>query len=246
MTAWLANQLAREHRAELEPLLELGAGLRDATRNFAGDQLRDLSRQQSKLVYALVQQARQLARAAGRNVSEDVARGLDETLRAALADERAGSLLLDGRLTDALQTSGFDSALGETGETGGAKVIPITRSSHKDSGGRRGASEEERLRADQDLVDAQKKLADATAALEEAQAHATEVEEAAASAQQRVGELAQQLEQVRQQLDDASNAASDIERRRRDHATAVERAERGVRKAERNAADAQERRDRLS
>ena len=52
VTAWLANQLAREHRDELEPLLELGAGLRDATRNLAGDQLRALSRQQHELVRA--------------------------------------------------------------------------------------------------------------------------------------------------------------------------------------------------
>ncbi len=29
VTAWLANQLARSHHEELEPLLELGAGLRD-------------------------------------------------------------------------------------------------------------------------------------------------------------------------------------------------------------------------
>jgi len=40
VTAWLANQLARTHRDELEPLLEVGAGLRDATRNLDGDQLR--------------------------------------------------------------------------------------------------------------------------------------------------------------------------------------------------------------
>jgi hypothetical protein len=251
VTAWLANQLAREHRAELEPLLELGAGLRDATRNLAGDQLRELSRQQSKLVYALVQQARQLARNAGRSVSEDVARGLDETLRAALADEEAGSLLLAGRLTDALQTSGFESAFGGSNGTGDAKVIPIT--SHKDSGGRRGASEDERLRAEQRLVDAQRALADATASLESAQAEATEVEAAAVAAQQRVEKLRQQLDELRQQLDegrqrldDASNAASDSERRRRDQAAVVQRAERAVQAAQRKAADAQDDRDRLA
>jgi hypothetical protein len=244
VTAWLANQLAREHRAELEPLLELGAGLRDATRNLAGDQLRELSRQQSKLVYALVQQARQLARNAGRSVSEDVARGLDETLRAALADEEAGSLLLAGRLTDALQTSGFESAFGGSNGTGDAKVIPIT--SHKDSGGRRGASEDERLRAEQRLVDAQRALADATASLESAQAEATEVEAAAVAAQQRVEKLRQQLDEGRQRLDDASNAASDSERRRRDQAAVVQRAERAVQAAQRKAADAQDDRDRLA
>ena len=60
VTAWLANQLAREHREELQPLLELGAALREATRTLSGDQLRDLSCQQHELVYALVQQGRQV------------------------------------------------------------------------------------------------------------------------------------------------------------------------------------------
>ena len=79
VTAWLANQLVREHRDELQPLLELGAGLRDATRNLAGDQLRTLSRQQHQLVHALVLQARHLARTAERSVSDDAVRGLEET-----------------------------------------------------------------------------------------------------------------------------------------------------------------------
>jgi hypothetical protein len=243
VTAWLANQLAREHRDELEPLLKLGAGLRDATRNLAGDQLRELSRQQHQLVYALVKQARQLARAAGRNVSEDAARALDETLRAALADDKAGSLLLGGRLTDALQTSGFGTGFGEGFDcTGGAKVIPISRnarSSSKDSGGCRGASEEERLEAEKVLADAKQLLAEANAALADAQAQATETEEVAASAQQK-------LEELRQQLEDASAAASDIERLRREQVTALQRAERAVRVAERTAADAQGRRDRIA
>lgn len=240
VTAWLANQLARQHRDELEPLLELGAGLRDATRNLAGDQLRELSRQQHQLVYALVQQARQLARAAGRSVSEDAARALDETLRAALADEGAGNLLLAGRLTDALQTSGFGSAFGETT---GAKVIPISRKaatrSGDDSDGRRGPSEDERLRVEQQLADAQQVLADAIAALDDAQAQVAEADEAAAAAKERLDEL-------RQQVEEASTAASDSERLRREQAVALQKAERAVRDAERKAADAQDRRDRLA
>jgi hypothetical protein len=128
VTAWLANQLAREQRDSLEPLLELGAGLRDATRKLEGDQLRALSRQQHQLVHALVQQARQVARAAGRSVSEDAIRGLDETLRAALADEQAARLLLAGHLTDALHSSDFGSGFGSGLGAGDiADVIPISR-----------------------------------------------------------------------------------------------------------------------
>jgi hypothetical protein len=45
--------------------------LREATATRSGEQLRELSRHQRQLVYALVQQARRLANAAGRKVSED-------------------------------------------------------------------------------------------------------------------------------------------------------------------------------
>jgi hypothetical protein len=86
VAAWLANQLVRERRDELLPLAQLGAGLREATEKLAGDELRQLSRQQHELLYALVQQARQLARASGRSVSEDTARRLEDTLQAAVAD----------------------------------------------------------------------------------------------------------------------------------------------------------------
>jgi chromosome segregation ATPase len=233
VTAWLANQLAREHHDELQPLLELGAGLRDATRNLDGDQLRALSRQQSALVYALVQQARQLARAAGRPVSQDTARGLEDTLRAALADEQAGRLLLAGRLTDALHPSGLGSGFGDT--VGAADVIPISRAKSRE---RRPPREEQRRLAEQDLIDAKRALADAAAAFDDAQAQAADADHAAASAQQR-------LEDLRQQLESASSAASDADRHRREQTNALQRAERAVRDAERRNVDAQERRDRI-
>jgi hypothetical protein len=183
VTAWLANQLTREHRDELARLMELGAGLRNATRNLAGDQLRELSRQQQKLVFALVEQARQLARAAGRTVSQDTARGLDDTLRAALADGQAADLLLAGRLTDALHSSGFGSVFGDTAEV--ANVIP------------------------QDVIDAQRALADATAGLEDAQRRAADADQAAAAAQERLSELRQQLEEASSAASDADRRRRD-------------------------------------
>jgi hypothetical protein len=241
VTAWLANQLAREHRDELEPLLELGAGLRDATRNLAGDQLRALSRQQHELMYALVQQARGLAHAAGRTVSEDAARGLEETLRAAVSDEQAASLLLAGRLTEALNSSEFGSGFGSGfgfgsgsgfgsgfGDTD-ADVIPISRkaagNSREKSGGRQ-PLEDQRRRAEQDLIDAQQALTNATSARDDAQAKVSDADQAAASAHERVEEL-------RQQLEAASKAASDADRHRRELAAALQQAERSVRGAER-------------
>jgi len=107
LVAWLANQLVRERADEVGPLLELGAALREATAALSGSQLRELSRQQHQVVYALVQQAKSLARDAGRKVSPDTERGLEDSLHAALADEGAAELLLAGRLTTSLQRIGF-------------------------------------------------------------------------------------------------------------------------------------------
>ncbi|HEY3923748.1 MAG TPA: hypothetical protein VGL75_04240 [Acidothermaceae bacterium] len=243
VTAWLANQLVRSHRSELEPLLELGAALRDATSNLDGDQLRELSRQQQKVMYALVQQARALARAAGRTVSEDAARALEDTLRAALADELAARFLLLGRLTDALHSSDFGTGFGSEFGTATADVIPIGRRagtphSQLDRPQRAPRDEQQQL-AEHALVEAGRVLAAATSALTDAQARVSAADEAAASAHARVGEL-------RQQLAEASTSASDADHHRRDLTGELERAERAVRNAERKHVEAQERRDRIA
>lgn len=109
MGAWLANQLVREHPGEVQSFVDLGAALREATAMLSGDQLRELDRQRRQLVYALMQQARGLANAAGHKVSQDTVSRLEDTLHAALSDERAAAQLRTGRLTDTLQGEGFPS-----------------------------------------------------------------------------------------------------------------------------------------
>ena len=86
--AWLANQLVREHSSEVRSFVDLGSALREATDMLSGDRLRELGKQRRQLVYALMQQVRGLADAAGHRVSQDTARRLEDTLHAALADER--------------------------------------------------------------------------------------------------------------------------------------------------------------
>jgi hypothetical protein len=142
--AGLANLLVRERPDEITPLLDLGEALRAATAAMSGDRLRDLGRQQHRLIQALVRQARQLATAAGRVVSPDVARSLEETLHAALVDEAAAEQLRSGRLTEALRRSGF--AAGEDGPA--LRLVPDPPApasrGRSDSGGRaspRGAAD---------------------------------------------------------------------------------------------------------
>ncbi|MCW2548217.1 MAG: hypothetical protein JWN96_2677 [Mycobacterium sp.] len=230
MTAWLANQLTREHRDELQPLIKLGAGLREATRTLAGDELRQLSRQQHELVYALVQQARQLAVAAARSVSEDTLRGLEDTLHAALADEQAADLLLAGRLTQALRREGFTPASQPSNPTRSAPS--------RGTGGTQKRRDDQRHRAERDVTDAEHAVVEADAARQEAQTQLTKAERT-------VSEAGDQVEELRRQLDAAVSTQSDAERDRRRQTTATQRAERAVSDAEQRLAAAQKRRERL-
>ena len=107
MVAWLANQLARRNPAEVAPLMELGQALREATLTLHGPELRSLSSQRQQLVHALVQRARLLGQEQGHRVTEDAARGLEDTFHAALADPTAADALAAGRLTVGLSRHGF-------------------------------------------------------------------------------------------------------------------------------------------
>ena len=101
--AWLANVLARESPDEVAGLEELGASLRTAQEELSGDALRTLTRQRRELVGALVARARRLARADGVGVGDSVARDLENTIAAALADDGAARAFAAGRLTTALE-----------------------------------------------------------------------------------------------------------------------------------------------
>ncbi len=109
--AWVANQLVRQHPAQIGALRDLGAGLREATASLEGEQLRQLSQQQNRVIAALVGQARSLAAAAGHPMSEATERGVEATLRAALADEQLAEALSAGQLSSALEHVGFSGTI---------------------------------------------------------------------------------------------------------------------------------------
>jgi len=109
--AWLANQLVRAVPDDLEALLAVGAGLREAQAGLRGDELRALSQQRRQAVNALVRRARQVAVELGRPVGEQVGRDIERTLEAALSDPEAAEQVTAGRLTTPLApTADFGSA----------------------------------------------------------------------------------------------------------------------------------------
>ena len=219
--AWLVNQLVRQRPQDVEPLLALGAGLREATATLSGDDLRTLTRQQHQLVHAIVGKAREIASAAGESVSQDVADGVDQTLRAALADDGLAAALSGGRLTDRLEFAGFGGAgAGFTLPPASRKKLVIKADDAENRRKARVAA------ADQAVAEARTALADAENAHRSAQKAEGAAEAAAEAAEARAAELRAELEAATADhvaADKATIAAG----------TALEQADRGLRAARR-------------
>jgi hypothetical protein len=195
VTAWLANQLVRRHHDDVVALLDLGPALRDATATLSGPQLRELSRQRNQVVQALVRQARRLAADAEQPVSEEVARGLEATLNAALADEAAATVLLQGRLAAQLEHSGF--GLPSDAPRAPRPTTPA-RGKEPTAAGRR--REERRKQLEHELAEAWGAARDAADVRVLADERATAAGKAADQAQREVERIRAQLAELEESL----------------------------------------------
>lgn len=256
--AWLTNQLVRARREQIGPLLELGAGLRAASATLDGAVLRDLDRQQHRLVQVLVEEARRVAGTFGRTVSEDIARGVEDTLHAALADEAAADLVGAGRLTEALHR---DSGFPPSGSAPRLTLMPTGRSARSDAALRTSLTKERAARAARDEAAARKAEEERRAAELEL-AHraeqraralardATEVRERAGAAAERaqdaVSEAASSVDRLRAELDTAVTEHVRLDGLLSEARTQLKRATRDARDADRRLRDATGERERLS
>jgi len=105
-SAWAVNTLGRQAPAELDRALDLGAALRAAQESLDGAELRELTRQRQALIGELVRRTRAEASDAGHPISEAVAAEVEQTLRAAMADEQAAAAVRSHQLTTAMTASG--------------------------------------------------------------------------------------------------------------------------------------------
>jgi hypothetical protein len=238
--AWLANQLVREHADEIRPLLELGDSMRRATAALDAGQLRELSRQQRQVVQALVRRAHRLANAAGQAVSANTARGLEDTLHAALADEQAARQLSEGRLTAGLSRSGFPGIEPSAQEV--AAPSPAARGRAKaDRQAGTGEAAARRGRAEH----ARRDETDARSDAEEAVRNQEKARDALRHADRGAREAAGNVERLQSELDAAQEARADAVRAQRRAHTDADRADRAARQAERRLQDATGRRKNL-
>ncbi len=237
--AWACNALVREEPDEMAGLVGLGDLLREAQESLAGDQLRALGTQRSRLLAALTRQARALAARLGHPLSDAVAGQVEQTLRAALADPGAGEALLAGRLTGPLALQ--DSGLGVRADlrivpppprsgTARGPAVPAAGVSTGERERRRAAGERRRreLTAAREDAEAAADVAEgAVRAARTAQERAERAERRTAELAGRAEELAAELARVRDEAAEADAEAATARRR----AAAADRA------AERAAAD---------
>jgi DNA repair exonuclease SbcCD ATPase subunit len=242
LAAWLVNQLVRQQPGELIALVELGHQLREAHRSLAGDRLRELSAERGRLVRSAIEAARSQA---GRTISEDVVRQLQETLEAAVADEGAEAAVESGRLTNSLSYSGFgevdltDAIAGGSGRPRLRLVRdPLPRpaateaseaDAEADAAARKAAKarEEQRTRAEAAFRKADDDAAAARYAARGAEAELRELQQRERSTDAEITRLQQELAGAREALHTLhrriSKAAQDVETMQRRQERADER-----------------------
>jgi DNA repair exonuclease SbcCD ATPase subunit len=255
LAAWATNLLVREHREEIESLVELGGLLREAQENLAGAELKALSVQRNQLLAALSRQVVGLARAHGHPVSSGIAGQVEETLRAAMADPDAGEAVLSARLTSSLSYSGLG-----TGQRPELRVVrtpperpaptkskpkPTARTTAEE----RRRSAEERRRQEEEAARREaeerrrREIAEARAAAADAVRTAEEAAEAAEREQERADELESRHRELERRVEQLTEELARAREECHAAATQLPRAQRRRQAATRRAADAVSARD---
>jgi chromosome segregation ATPase len=210
----------RDSRDDVTALLDLGAALRQAQSRLEGDQLRELSKQRRQAVNALVREARQLGVRLGKPASESVAREVEQSLEAALANPDAAQVVASGRLTTALTPdAGFDSAAPHLRVVQPENPQAARHAMAKPAKAAATAAAAARAAAEA-LRRAEKAAKEAAAQLVAATARRDEAADRVANLTRATAELTERLHALEQEL----TAAKREEREARKQATAAERA----------------------
>ncbi|TQK42655.1 hypothetical protein FBY35_4083 [Streptomyces sp. SLBN-118] len=230
ISAWAGNQLVRRQPDQVQTLISLGEGLRQAHRDLDGEQLRELSRQQHALVGAVARQARQLAAEAGHPVSEGVQYEIEATLHAVLADSQAAQEWAAGRLTRPLSPPvGFTAAT--------ADIVPRTAPSPGPSTDQADTAAEARTKAGREqLAQLARAKKDAKAAEQQARAREEELAQAETdkeqaerrlqTAEEETAALADQLKEANERRRAARDDLGEARNRAREAGTTARRARR--------------------
>ncbi|WP_104180226.1 transposase [Arthrobacter sp. B0490] len=205
--AWLVDLLVTRRRDEVQQVLELGASLREAQDGLDRAQLHALGQQRQRLLAAVARQSLDAAAEAGYDVGPAALPGVEQTLRAALADPAAAAAVLTGRLVRTLEASGWDPVDLE-GAVGGPFTSPAPGGSGPDEGDDAGDGRARKPSA-RERRDAGSRLAAAR------EAHAA-AEDAASALQRRSQRLAVRREGVAASIEDLEERLDALRRERAD------------------------------
>ena len=192
--AWLLNLLARRHSEEVSQVLALGEELREAHRHLEADELRSLDRQRRQLIHALSAQVKDLARELGRHVSDQVSTEVEETLRAAMADPRAGAAISSGLLTDTFEATGLTPV-----DLDSVTALPTTARPPTPRIGKSSADHRD-TKAEQARADAERALAEAESELLRSEETVKAATDEVAGARHHTEALQSDRERLEQQL----------------------------------------------
>ncbi len=215
--AWVANLLVRHESEQVGQVLAVGAALRQAQADLAGEELRGLTRQRRQLTAAVTGRARALAAEHGQRVTGAVADQVEATLTAAMVDEGCSQALRSGLLVAALSSTGLDG-----GDVAGSVALPealgfvATAGPDRPSGADQ-ADDRSGARPDLHVVPdpeaGRKARAAATRRLEDAEGDLDSAAEALADAVADVGELEARSMQVQAEIDELKLRLAELEAR---------------------------------
>jgi hypothetical protein len=222
-SAWVVNLLARERPDQVDQLSELATALRAAQETLSGPELRTLSSQRHRAIASIVTEARTLAAARGVRVSDSVARELEATFDAALADPSAADAVRSGRLGSALSYAGLGAAPA-------AAATPRTKAGATSAPRAEDRRQAERRQAETALHEAEAAESAADAALDAARTAQRQAVAAHDEAVERVADLTRQLEQAQAEVGERNG---ELRERKRALQRARHEAEEAQRTAER-------------
>lgn len=237
-SAWLANLLVRRRPDEIDRLLALGDDMRRAQSNLEAKDMRLLADERRKLVSALAKDAQTLARELERGVNESSIQELQATLEAAVADPAACESLRSGRLTKALNYSGF----GPVDLTDAVAIPPATKTSNvsapdrspKSKAASSGTERREASRTQAEL------------ALREARAALVSAERSAVIEQQRLSKASEQRDRLVSQIKKMEKQIKELKAKAKQAGQAVDEAMSSVERSRRATSAANDRVSRAS
>ncbi|HWD01393.1 MAG TPA: hypothetical protein VG674_02870 [Amycolatopsis sp.] len=215
--AFHVNRLARAGSTALRELAEVGEQLRAAHANLAGTELRELSERRARLVRVILRESPDL--------SDAVAREVEETLETMVADPAVARLVLAGRLTsvahqDADQWLSLPAPAGRPGKSAEKnkpaappRKSPARAAPEKSEKDRADREEHQRklTAAKRDRAEASRALVRAERIADQADARLNDLRERLADAEERARTAADELASARSAFEAADKALGELD-----------------------------------